>query len=68
MAITILGPLLFLIYVNDLSKNVSDKSSPFLFVDDTSSIITNHEKTEFKFNPSETCNKINEWFHSNVLM
>jgi hypothetical protein len=33
---SVLGPLLFLIYVNDLSKSVSDKSSPILFAHDTS--------------------------------
>jgi hypothetical protein len=31
---SVLGPLLFLIYVNDLSKSVSNKSSPILFADD----------------------------------
>jgi hypothetical protein len=32
---SVLGPLLFLIYVNDLFKSVSDKSSPILFADNT---------------------------------
>ena len=39
---SVLGPLLFLIYINDLSKSVSDKSSPILFADDTSFIIASH--------------------------
>jgi len=34
--------------INDLSKSVSDKSSPILFVDDTSFIIANRDETEFK--------------------
>ena len=43
----------FLIYVNDLSKIVSDKSVPILFADDTSFIIANCDETEFKFNTNE---------------
>jgi len=36
LQVSVLGLLLFLIYVNDLSTSVSDKSSPILFADDTS--------------------------------
>ena len=49
----VIGPLLFLIYVNELSKSVSDKSSPILFADDTSFIIANHDETEFKSNTNK---------------
>jgi len=69
---SVLAPLLFLIYVNDLSKSVSDKSSPILcpilFAEDTSFIIANRDETEFKFNTNEIFNEINKWFHSNLLM
>jgi hypothetical protein len=64
---SVLGPLLFLIYVN-LSKSVSDKTSPSLNADDTSFIIVNHDETEFKFNTNEIFNEINKLFHSNLLM
>jgi hypothetical protein len=44
---SVLGPFLFFIYVNDLSKSVSDKSSPSLFADDTSFIIAHRNDSEF---------------------
>jgi hypothetical protein len=65
---SVLGPLLFLIYINDLSKIALDKSSPFLFTDDTSFIIANHDKNIFKSPANEAFNEINKWFHSNLLM
>jgi len=65
---SVLGPLLFLIYINDLSKSVSDKSSPILLADNTSFIIANCNETEFKFKTNEIFNEINKWFHSNLLM
>jgi len=63
---SVLGPLLFLKYVNALSKSVSDKS--VLFADDTSFIIANHDEIEFKFNTNEIFTEINKWLHSNLLM
>ena len=64
---SLLVPLLLLIYVNDLSKSLSDKTSPILFADDTSFIIANHNETEFKFNTNEIFSEINNWLHGNLL-
>jgi hypothetical protein len=58
---------LFLIYVNDLSKSVSDISSSILFVDDRSFITANSNETKFKFNAIEIFTEINKWFHSDLL-
>jgi len=63
-----LGLILLLIYINDHSKSVSDKSSPILFADDTSFIIANRDETEFKFKTNEVFNEVNKWFHSNLLV
>jgi hypothetical protein len=46
---SVCGPLLFLIYVNNLFKSVSYKSSPILFADDTSFIIANRDEAKFKY-------------------
>jgi hypothetical protein len=64
---SILGPLFFLLYINDLPKSVSDKSNPILFADDTSFIITNSNKAEFKHNTDDIFSEINKWLRCNLL-
>jgi hypothetical protein len=41
------GPLLFLLYINDLTKIVGNNSKPVLFADDISLIVTHFNHTEF---------------------
>jgi len=65
---SILGPLLFLIYINDLSKSVLDKSIPILFADNTSFILTSYDESELRHKANEVFNIINKWFHSNSLI
>jgi hypothetical protein len=45
---SILGLLLFILYVNDMPNVISDISKPVLYADDTSLIITNYDKQLFE--------------------
>jgi hypothetical protein len=47
---SVLGPLLFLIYINDLSLTISKLATSILFADDTSIIISNTNPEEFQNN------------------
>ena len=62
----ILGPLLFLIYINDLSL-VSKFLSPIMFADDTNLFYShNNIKILFKIANNEP-EKISQWFKANKL-
>ena len=64
---SVLGPLLFIIYINDLSLNIGKLANPILFADDTSIIITNTNLTEFKSNIDLVMTETINWFQSNLL-
>jgi mannose/fructose/N-acetylgalactosamine-specific phosphotransferase system component IID len=59
----VLGPLLFLIYINDLSLSISKLANLILFPDGTS--IVNPE--EFKNNLHSVMTEIPNWCKSNLL-
>ena len=63
---SILGPLLFLLYVNDL-PNSSSELVPIMFADDTN-FFFEHSKINTLFKTvSDELIKINEWFSANKL-
>jgi hypothetical protein len=64
---SVLGPLLFLTYINDLAQILRDKARPVLFVDDTSIIISNRDKQEFKNNLESVMDIAINWFQNNLL-
>ena len=64
---SILGPLLFLVYINDLSRTISKSANTVLFADNTSIIISNNNQDEFKTNIMSVTNEITNWFQSNLL-
>src|SRR6218665_2098176 len=63
---SILGPILFLIYLSDLSR-VSNKLKLIMFADDTNAFLS-HNSLDVLFDimNSDLC-KLVEWFHINKL-
>jgi hypothetical protein len=62
---SILGPLLFLSYVNDIPNIISDISNPVLYADDTSFIITNSNSQMYEKNINTAILQLNRWLSSN---
>ena len=62
---SILGPLFFLLYRNDLRKINTKKNSMVLFADDASLLIT--DSNGLDFNIDQFC-KIISWFNNNLLI
>ena len=65
---SILGPLFFLIYINDLPTIVNNDNNMILFADDTSIIITDTSRRDFIVNANQTFQDINTWFRVNLFI
>jgi hypothetical protein len=64
---SILGPLLFLMYINDLSTLFTNNQTPVLFAGDTSLIVTHSNQANFSTDAASAFNKLNNWFAANLL-
>jgi hypothetical protein len=64
---SILGPLLFLVYINDLPKAVEHKALPILFADDTSISLTSPNIFQLQSDLNIVFEQLNKWFKSNLL-
>lgn len=63
---SVLGPLLFLIYINDLPFAVNSNS--ILYADDSTFFITSKNYNELEKLANETLTNASDWFHSNGLL
>ena len=64
---SVLGPLLFLLYINDLPKFLTDKSVPILFADDTSILVSQPSPTDYMNTVNTVLKILNGWFRHNLL-
>jgi len=64
---SVLGPLLFILCINDLPNTIIHNATPILFADDTSIIITGQTAHKFQGDLNSTFGQISDWFKQNSL-
>jgi len=64
---SILGPILFLIYINDLPKLAPTGTKILLYADDTSIIVTSPNLAHYENQINEIFKEVNYWFKLNQL-
>ena len=65
---SILGPLIFILYINDLPYMVKNNILPVLFADDTSFIISNSNLRAMTHDVGVVLDLIQKWYNANILL
>jgi hypothetical protein len=64
---SILGPLLFLLYTNDLPHSINKNNKIVLFTVHTNLIISNPDLIKFRDDANKILQHIQEWFNANLI-
>jgi len=64
---SVLGPLFFILYINDLPGSINHICLPTLFADDTNIICTKSNYSKFKEETEIILQKTNKWLSTNLL-
>jgi len=64
---SILGPLLFLFYRNDLPNMINNDTYTVHFADDTSNLVANSNKLDINININKTFLDMSTWFKDSLL-
>lgn len=64
---SVLGPVLFLLYINDMDVHISDNVAPTLYADDTSLLISGASGLEIRDKCARVLSDLGDWFVSNSL-
>jgi len=65
---SVLGLLLFIVYINDIPMSVKHVSKAILFADDTSVIVSDKDHDSFKQKTNLALTSLNQWFYINHLV
>jgi hypothetical protein len=65
---SILGPMLFILYVNDLQYKLGHEDKRVMYADDTSVLITAKNEAELKDKVKPVLASMMEWFSANGLV
>jgi hypothetical protein len=64
---SVMGPTLFLLYINDLPAVINKKAIPVLFANDTSILFTHSNFMGFHVNIETVIRNVKTWFKQNCL-
>jgi len=64
----IIGPLLFLIYINDLSLHISPNCDIDLYADDSTVHSSSHDMNDINMYLQESVDKVSQWCKNNMCI